>query len=117
MPCRPPKHQPRLLAAKQNADLPQPRIHDRRLSARARGYTWEWEKARKAWLEKHPDCVHCLEEHVVTSATVVDHIKPHKGDMQLFWDSSNWQSLCKSHHDRKTAKEDGGYGNRMKENA
>jgi 5-methylcytosine-specific restriction protein A len=35
-------------------------------------------------------------------AEVVDHIKPHKGDMTLFWDENNWQSLCKMHHDRKT---------------
>lgn len=114
MPIRPPKHQPRLLAAKQNAEGPTVRVHDRRISARERGYTWEWEKARRAWLEKHPDCVHCLAERVVTAATVVDHIVPHKGDMKLFWDSSNWQSLCGQHHNKKTAMEDGGFGNAIK---
>ncbi|WP_144469068.1 HNH endonuclease signature motif containing protein, partial [Bacillus pumilus] len=36
---------------------------------------------------------------------------PHKGDKKLFWDSSNWQPLCASCHNRKTAKEDGGFGN------
>ncbi len=112
MPSRPPQHRPRLYAARQESPKAQPRQHDRRLSARERGYTWEWEKARKAYLEKHPDCVHCLEERVVTSATVVDHIKPHKGDKVLFWDSNNWQPLCKPHHDKKTAREDGGFGNR-----
>lgn len=46
-------------------------------------------------------------------ATVVDHIVPHCGNQQLFWDTDNWQPLCKKHHDRKTATEDGGFG-RMK---
>ncbi|MCR8827199.1 HNH endonuclease [Photobacterium sp. TY 1-4] len=38
-------------------------------------------------------------------ATDVDHITPHKGDRRLFFDQSNWQSLCKSCHSRKTARE------------
>lgn len=43
-------------------------------------------------------------------AIIVDHIIPHRGDMKLFWDEDNWQSLCKHCHDVKTAKEDGGLG-------
>ena len=35
-----------------------------------------------------------------------DHIVPHRGDMRLFWDESNWQPLCKRHHDVKTRNED-----------
>lgn len=35
----------------------------------------------------------------VVLAEIVDHIKPHRGDMALFWDSDNWQSLCKHCHD------------------
>lgn len=44
-------------------------------------------------------------------ASVVDHRIPHRGDMTLFWDSSNWQSMAKTCHDKKTAREDGGFGN------
>jgi len=55
--------------------------------------------------------VHCQARGLVVVATIVDHIKPHRGDMVMFWDSSNWQPLCKPCHDRKTAREDGGYGN------
>ena len=40
-----------------------------------------------------------------TRATVVDHIVPHRGDWSLFVDPSNLQSLCKHHHDQKTARE------------
>jgi 5-methylcytosine-specific restriction protein A len=43
----------------------------------------------------------------MTPATVVDHIVPHRGNQKLFWDRKNWQSLCKTHHDRKTAQESG----------
>ena len=43
-------------------------------------------------------------------ARVVDHIIPHKRDMTLFWDPDNRQSLCKHHHDVKTATKDGAFG-------
>jgi 5-methylcytosine-specific restriction protein A len=46
----------------------------------------------------------------VVAASIVDHIKPHKGNKVLFWDKNNWQPLCKRHHDIKTATEDGGFG-------
>jgi 5-methylcytosine-specific restriction endonuclease McrA len=35
----------------------------------------------------------------IVPATVVDHIKPHRGDPELFWDASNHQALCKHCHD------------------
>jgi len=54
--------------------------------------------------------VHCQQRGKLTPATVVDHITPHRGDWDLFWDSSNWQPLCKPDHDHKTATEDGGFG-------
>jgi 5-methylcytosine-specific restriction protein A len=47
----------------------------------------------------------------VTVATVTDHKIPHRGDMALFWDRSNHQSMAKECHDRKTAREDSGFGN------
>lgn len=84
----------------------------KRLSSSQRGYNARWRKARKAYLKQNPLCVACKSIGVITEATVVDHIKPHKGDQELFWDRSNWQSLCKRCHDRKTAKYDGGFGNR-----
>jgi 5-methylcytosine-specific restriction protein A len=52
-----------------------------------------------------------LKDGKVTPATVVDHIIPHKGNHELFWDAKNHQPLCKRHHDIKTCKEDGGFGN------
>ena len=51
----------------------------------------------------------CQREGKIKSANEVDHIIPHKGNMELFWDEDNWQSLCKSHHSMKTASEMRGY--------
>jgi 5-methylcytosine-specific restriction endonuclease McrA len=39
-------------------------------------------------------------------ATVVDHIKAHRGDQELFWNKGNWQSLCKSCHDTHAQRRD-----------
>jgi 5-methylcytosine-specific restriction protein A len=83
---------------------------ERRGSAASRGYGHRWRKARDAFLRAHPLCAECERRGRVTAANEVDHIRPHKGDQAMFWDSSNWQSLCKTCHSTKTAAEDGGYG-------
>ena len=83
----------------------------RRKSSHARGYTRAWSRAAKAFLAENPLCVRCVEAGFLVAAVVVDHIDPHKGDQAKFWDGANWQSLCKSCHDAKTATEDGGFGN------
>ena len=81
-----------------------------RKTSSARGYGYKWQQARSGYLKRHPLCVRC--EHVgkTVPATVVDHITPHHDNQDLFWNSSNWQPLCKRCHDRKTAAEDGGFG-------
>jgi 5-methylcytosine-specific restriction endonuclease McrA len=53
-----------------------------------------------------PFCTKYQELGELIKATVVDHIKPHRGDKILFWDQSNWQPLCKKCHDHKTKTED-----------
>jgi 5-methylcytosine-specific restriction protein A len=57
----------------------------------------------------HPLCVKCGR-----AASLVDHILPHKGNQELFWNSDNWQSMCATCHNIKTASEDGGFGNSIK---
>src|SRR3990167_952881 len=82
-------------------------------SASERGYNWRWSKESRRFLRLHPlcQCRDCDEgQKRVTLATVVDHIIPHKGDQNLFWDVSNWQSMSKFCHDRKTAREAGAFG-------
>lgn len=101
----------------------------KRESASARGYNRRWQKARATYLARNPFCMHCLcnagieatdlegvieacltKGVTIPKASEVDHIIPHKGDQDLFWDSDNWQGLCKPCHSRKTAREDGGFG-------
>jgi 5-methylcytosine-specific restriction enzyme A len=72
--------------------------------------TSRWKKLRKQFLQEHPLCEECKAKGVIKAATVVDHIEAHKGDGELFWNQNNWQALCKSCHDRKTAKSDGRWG-------
>ena len=78
-------------------------------------YGWEWRKVRNNFIKANPLCVICFAKGLIVPANVVDHIKPHKGDKNLFWNEDNYQSLCKPCHDAKTAKEDGGFGNRRLE--
>lgn len=84
----------------------------KRESAAKRGYGHAWRKAREGYLRSHPLCVACKERGIVSAAEHVDHIEPHNGDQQKFWDKGNWQGLCTPCHSRKTASEDGGFGNR-----
>jgi 5-methylcytosine-specific restriction endonuclease McrA len=74
------------------------RYDKQRGSSAKRGYGARWQKARAAYLAKHPLCIMCEELGRVTAATVVDHIEPHKGDMAKFWDSGNWAALCARCH-------------------
>nr|DAG47847.1 MAG TPA: HNH endonuclease [Bacteriophage sp.] len=81
-------------------------------NASERGYGSRWRKAAKTFLSQHPTCAECARQGKFTMATCVDHIVPHKGDRDLFWDKKNWQPLCQSCHSIKTASEDGGFGNK-----
>lgn len=64
-------------------------------------YDARWQKYRKGFLQRHRRCKMCG-----ASATVVDHIKPHRGNWLLFWDVRNWQALCaRCHNSVKQASE------------
>lgn len=95
------------------------------MTSAQRGYGYKWQKARAAYLLKHPFCAFCLRDAGIEYkqdaeaigleceargvdlpfANVVDHIEDHKGDQRLFWDSdNNWQSLCTNHHSSEKQK-------------
>lgn len=93
-----------------HAKLHQQQSDAQRGTAHERGYNRRWQKARATYLGRNPLCKCCGESGRVVVAAVVDHIIPHKGDQALFWNTSNWQPLCKPCHDSKTAREDGGFG-------
>jgi len=82
------------------------KVHQYMIPARVRGnsphahlYGSEWHRERRRYLLANPLC------KCGARATVVDHIIPHNGDIVLFWDRTNWQSLCTRCHDSKTARE------------
>lgn len=79
----------------------------------ARGYGYKWQKARERYLMDHPLCCYCQRDGIITAASVVDHIVPHKGDASLFWNEANWQPLCKPCHDSVKAKEEGRGGSKV----
>jgi 5-methylcytosine-specific restriction protein A len=88
-------------------------VDARRGKTAERGYGGAWRAARAAYLRAHPlcECDECARQGRLLPSVVVDHIRPHRGDMGLFWDRDNWQALSKPCHDRKTATHDGGFGN------
>lgn len=66
-------------------------------------HTQRWRKLRRATLDAEPFCRMCLASGIVTSATVADHIVPHRGDEELFWQGER-QGLCKVCHDTGKAR-------------
>jgi len=55
--------------------------------------TARWKALRAKVIKSHPWCVMCRAAHISKRATIADHIRPHKGNEQLFWSESNLQAL------------------------
>lgn len=110
MPKRAPTHKPIMLAIRRAASE---QYEARRGTRTQRMYDNRWARYSKQRLQLHPWCVACENRGEVRRAVITDHVIPHKGNAVLFWDETNHQSLCKEDHDRKTALEDGGFGNRV----
>jgi 5-methylcytosine-specific restriction protein A len=96
MPSRPPQFKPSGYVDRQSVRR---EADHRRGSARERGYNVRWEKARRTFLTRHPLCLGCEAVDRVEPAVIVDHVVPHGGDTNRFWDTSLWQGCCKWHHD------------------
>lgn len=72
-------------------------------------HTSRWAKLRAQQLKVEPLCAYCLARGMVSPATVVDHVVPHRGDRGLFY-KGKLQSLCASHHSKdKQSEETRGY--------
>lgn len=78
----------------------------RRGSARERGYTTEWDSASRQWRQDFPICAECERQGRLKPSEVVDHVRPHKGDQDWFWNQENWEATCKRCHDIKTRMEE-----------
>jgi 5-methylcytosine-specific restriction enzyme A len=68
------------------------RLYDRRV--------WR-DRAQPMFLAEHPLCCMCLEDGLITPATVVDHVLPLVKRPDLGLSVANLQSLCKEHHDAR----------------
>lgn len=66
-----------------------------------------WIRATRQFKAEHPFCINA--DKGLPTCTLVtdvtDHRIPHNGDVRLFWDKTNWQPMCASCHNRKTAEE------------
>lgn len=94
---------PRLTTLKSTLQTLRPKLAaaPARLDATPRQRGRAWMERRANWLRAHPLCCHCVAEGKTTLADEVDHITPlWKGGAD---DESNCQSLCKPHHEAKTA--------------
>ena len=65
---------------------------------------YHWAERRTAQLLAEPFCRECARSGLRNRATDVDHIQPHRGDVELFTKGA-LQSLCHSCHSRKTMRE------------
>jgi 5-methylcytosine-specific restriction endonuclease McrA len=85
------------LSDKQERD----RRHDARRRAsqpwRALYDTKRWARIRDAQLAQHPNCERCIKLGRTTPATVVHHVRAHKGVEHLFY-GGPFESLCAHCH-------------------
>lgn len=63
-----------------------------------------WRKISREFLKKYPVCLICGKP-----ARIADHITPHRGNLELFYDESNLQPMCWSCHSRKTFRENNNF--------
>ena len=68
--------------------------------------TTQWQTLRRLQLRRQPLCEYCMRINRVALATVCDHIRPHRGDQEKFFDPANLQSLCKRCHDSTKQREE-----------
>lgn len=66
-----------------------------------------WRRLRDQVLREQPLCAECHRNRRITEASVIDHVNGDATDNRR----ENLQALCASCHSRKTAREDGGFGN------
>ena len=83
-----------------------------RANAAKRGYGSAWQRERNAVGMDNHACEECWKNGLATKATHLDHVTTRRrGGLDH---KSNYQRLCDTCHDRKTATHDGGFGNKVK---
>jgi len=57
-----------------------------------------WKRRRADQLAEEPLCARCYSQGIITEATVANHVKPHRGNWELFI-NGRLESACKPCHD------------------
>jgi 5-methylcytosine-specific restriction enzyme A len=91
-------------ARKANADR-------RRPNAVQRGYDARWRRESRIFLAQPENRRCCCGCNRV--ADTVDHHIPHRGDMVLFWDTTNWRPYAFGCHSSKAQKKDHAIENKV----
>lgn len=65
-----------------------------------------WRRLRKSKLRDQPLCERCYKRGEWVFAIVVHHVKPFRGDWELFLDFDNLESACKKCHDGSIQREE-----------
>lgn len=81
------------------------RFDKTRPNATGRGYGKDWQRARALFLDQPANRL-CKWPGCTARAVVVDHVIPHRGDERLRMDPTNWQGLCRHHHNSAKQKAD-----------
>lgn len=105
MPYRSPTHKPPFAKSRVEQERQRKqRFDQQRPNASERGYDYDWQRLRAAFLKREPFCqvVGCSR-----LAVDVDHLRDVRRHPELRLDWSNLRSLCHSHHSRRTAIEQG----------
>ena len=76
--------------------------HPRKTSER--GYGWDWQKFRAAYLAEHPLCMDCLAEDRAVAATEVHHRAKIKDRPGQRLEAENCMALCDRHHNERSAR-------------
>lgn len=66
-----------------------------------RGYDSQWQKARLAYLKRHPLCEDCLEKGIIEPAEMVHHVKAVKERPDLRLDPKNFKALSNACHEKR----------------
>jgi len=106
---------PRLGAAKpdtrKEAEAQRTRQRDRDDPSRKLYNSRRWRALRDAVYERdHWTCQKtgqiCVGKHPAPNSPVADHIVPHHGNPDLFWDKDNIQTVSKAYHDSQKQREE-----------
>jgi 5-methylcytosine-specific restriction protein A len=75
-----------------------------------------WTRASRAF-RSSPEgalCVDCQARGLVVPSAITDHRIPHNGDLELFWDPTNWVGRCWACHSTKSRDDQLGRPRRVK---